>query len=142
MSEKTYRSLFGAPSLITISQYIAELVISRQAKFLKVSLPNLFWKQPAYIEWTRRLKIQKMRVEALKKCGYDDIIILGALNSKQGQYIATLFNKKLDFLLEEEKRKKDNKQVIEQPKIEISKVDEAPKVFIPNKPSKLDKLRD
>lgn len=143
--ENTFKSLFGAESDINIAQYIAELVVARQAKWRKVSLPDRFWKDPSFIQWTKTFRIQKMRVEALKKAGYDYHVVLRALNSTQGQYIASLHNKKLDYLLEEEQRKVDaEKTVIEEnaaKPLEISGTEQAPVVFT-KKNDKFSKLRD
>lgn len=142
--ENTFKSLFGAESEINIAQYIAELVVSRQAKWRKVSLPDRFWKDPTFIQWTKTFRIQKMRVEALRKAGYEYSTILRALNSTQGQYIASLHNKKLDYLLEEEQRKVDaEKTVVENSAkpLEISGTEQAPVVFT-KKNDKFSKLRD
>lgn len=85
-----------------------------------------------------------MRVEALHKSGYDYNVILKALNSSQGQYIASLHNKKLDFLLEEEQRKIDlEKEVAKpQPNLDISSVEKVSEEPISKKTSIISKLRD
>lgn len=140
---KNYRSIYGAGD-ITIGQYIAELMVSRQAKWKKVNLPDRFWKDESYIQWTKTFRIQKMRVDALHKSGYDYSVILKALNSSQGQYIASLHNKKLDFLLEEEQRKIDlEKEVAKpQPNLEISSVEKVSEEPKSKKTSIISKLRD
>ena len=94
---KTFKSLFGAEDLITATQYIAEFIISKQAKFLKVTLPQKFWADSSYADWKKKYLNQKRRADALVKAGYDTKVILRALMSERGEYICSLFNKNLDF---------------------------------------------
>lgn len=140
--ENTYKSIYGADNNINISQYIAELIVSRLSKWKKVVLPDQFWKNPAFMEWTKTFRLQKMRADALHKAGYEYTTILRALNSQQGRYIASLYNKKLDFLLEEEQRKIDLEKQAPTIDLEIAPVDEVPKIYISSKKNIIDKLRD
>lgn len=113
---KQYISIYGAEGFITGQQYIAELVINRQAKFLKASLPNKFWSDPKYIDWGKKYLNQLRRVNGLIKAGYSIELIIDALNTYDGRWVCSLFNKKLDFILtklDREKQISDIKEEVE-----------------------------
>lgn len=140
--QKTYKSLYGAENDITISQYIAEIIVNRQSKLRNIKLPNCFWKDSSFAEWTKIFRVQKMRADALKKAGYEYTVILAALNSYKGTYIASLHNKKLEILLEEEQRKFDLEKEFEtKTNLEITSTTELPKTFT-SKKNRINELRD
>lgn len=142
INNKVYQSIYGAEDLITPTQYIAELIISRQSKFLKVSLPNRFWTDSSYVDWKKKYLNQKRRADALVKAGYEIKVIIKAIMSDRGKNICSLFNKNLDSILEEEQRKLDVEAKLAQ---SHSIVVSNPNVVAPTttvKPNRLSKLRD
>lgn len=112
-NSKQHVSIYGAEGFITTQQYIAELIISRKSKFLKVSLPQKFWSNDKYIDWRKDYLNQLRRVNSLVKAGYSVDIVLDALNTKNGRWICSLFNKKLDFILTEVQRNSEIKEIKE-----------------------------
>lgn len=142
MSNKIYSSIYGADSLITPSQYIAELMISRQTKISKLKLPNQFWKKQEYTDWTKRYLNQKRRADALVKSGYTHKAIIRALMSERGEKMCSLFNKSFDAVLEEEQRKLSMEEKVPQTNnIVVGSVTDFKKNTNTNK-TKISKLRD
>ena len=145
---KQYISIYGAEGYITAPQYIAELIISRQSKFLKQTLPPKFWLNDKYIDWRKKYLNQIRRANAINKSGFSFEIILKALNSYNGKWICSLFNKKLDFLLTEADRKQEIVEIKEKvepdkPLLETSDVNSSRESRVDkSKATKLSKLRD
>lgn len=138
----SYKSIYGAEQDITGTQYIAELIISRQSKFLKVKLPDRFWSNSSYVDWKKKYLNQKRKADAMVRAGFSEKAIIRALNSYQGLYVASLFNKKIDSLIEEEQRKLEFEAATQTgDNIEVAdpNVMAAPTV---NKKTKFSKLRD
>src|SRR3990167_3279704 len=109
---RVYVSIFGAEKPISAAQYIAEIITSRLSKFLKVNLPDRFWSNDAFLEWTKKYLMQLRKANSLNRSGYPYEVILAAINSSSCRYVCTLNNKKLDFLLSEELRKHEEKVAI------------------------------
>lgn len=138
-----YDSIYGASGKITGTQYIAELLISRNSRRNKVSLPDKFWNDLDYKTWKAEFLRQKRQADALVKAGYSVSAILSGLKQKRFQYCYSLFNQQLQRAIHEEQRKMEVKEKVieEKPVVEISQtVISRPNIF--RKQNKLGKLRD
>jgi hypothetical protein len=103
--------------------YIAELLVTRQAKKDKKALPYKFWNTP---EWKKQYKLQMMGVQTLLRL-YSELAIINALQSQKGKNIYSIRCPWLDELIEEAEKKLQQKpevieilDKVEQPKKEIA----------------------
>lgn len=93
---------------------IAEILITRQAKKDKKTLPHKFWNVDP---WRKKYKLQMIRINGLLKI-YDELAVIKALQSQKGKNIYSIGCPWLDELIEEEQKK-----LQEQPKV-IEKIEE------------------
>lgn len=94
----------------TAAQYIAELLLTRQAKKDKKILPHKFWNHP---DWKKKYKLMMIRINGLLKL-YDEMAVVKALQSQKGKNIYSIGCPWLDELIEEEEKKlKEEPKVVE-----------------------------
>src|SRR3990167_553645 len=99
---KKYQSKFGATKDITGTQYIAEVLIERNAIKNRVKLPDRFWLDIAWKKWTLEYLKQKRQADVLIKVGYSIEAILAGI--KKHAWVYSLFNKQLEIAIHEEQR--------------------------------------
>lgn len=104
--QRTNKSKYTSPSTgeyCTAAQYLAELMITRQANKKKVNLPFKFWNHD---EWKRDYLTQLYRANALMKIYRSDAIV-NVLTEKKNAWIYSLFYPKLEQMFEKEERRLD-----------------------------------
>jgi hypothetical protein len=100
MSDKKYTSPSTGDDC-TAAQYLAEMMVTRDAHNKKKPLPNKFWNvQP----WKGKFTQQIIKANGLLKI-YPAHAIISALKSKQGSKIYSLQCPWLDELIDEQVRK-------------------------------------
>ena len=105
--------------LVGSAQYLAEIMIERQAKKQGLNLPNNFWNKD---EWKRNYMIQLRLAYSLLKLYCVEAILI-ALKTPQGKKIYSLGAKWLDSLYKIEQNKISNAKG-KQEKVVIIKEDD------------------
>lgn len=121
----------------TAAQYLAELMVTRQAQRKNVDLPFKFWNID---KWKKPFKQEMFKAYALLKL-YDEKVILNVIAEQH--WICTLLYKDLPGLLDKAKEKIDYLQQLanQTEEIEPADVTKAQPKFV-SKTGKLKKLRD
>lgn len=139
-----YTSLYGG-GYISASQYLAESMVARRARYNNITLPNKFWN----IERWKRVFLLEVRHASRLLTLYSVEAIIKALRTKEGKRVYSFGAKWLDPLIAEEQRlidvanaaKSQESEVKEtEPTVVVGKTGPRP-AFSPTK-SKLDKLRE
>lgn len=110
--KRKYDSVYGSKQKLTGEQFIVEIMINRQATKKKVVLPNLFWKDPDYIKWTREMKKQLARVHGLVRLGYSADLIISVLMSPKFASVYSLYYGELEYALREANREAKAKEEV------------------------------
>ena len=122
------------------AHYLAEVAVTRHAKYLKIPLPVKFWNTDA---WKKEYKQQIIAANSLLKL-FEIEVILAVLNSKDGNWIYSLNQPKIiDLARREEARLTIERKFAESsPKLEYDP-DNTKAVPKPqSKKSTLNSLRD
>jgi hypothetical protein len=129
-----YNSIYGAGK-IEGRQLIMEIFCYKIAKYKKVTLPDLFWRDTRYRDYSKFFKIHAPKVSQLLNSFSADLIIK-ALWDKRAEYICSPTNKNLIPLLKEIEIEEKHKK-----KTELKTIDPNNKTSIPKKKSKYDWLK-
>lgn len=119
------------------AQYLAELMVTRQAQRLNVDLPFKFWNTE---RWKKPFKTELFKAYALLKL-YDAQVIINVMNDQK--WLSTLLYRDLQSLLDKEVERLAYLQKLAEvsEEIEETNVNEAQPKFV-SKTGKLRKLRD
>ena len=123
---------------VRFDQYLAEILVERQAREKLVTLPLRYWSNPKYLTWKKAFLSQQRGILALLKI-YNEEAILRAC--RHNTWLYSVHFHKFSELVQEEQRKFDIEKQIEKPDIKIIKdTTSISKPF--GKASKISKLKD